>query len=101
MGIKNLRSTTAASILGGMAAATFAAFWIIGVNRELWSTRIPDQTHRYAVRFKGDGDLFFDPRVGWFLDHGLWILFALLIVIFAVATVNKRRSRDGHDSVSP
>jgi hypothetical protein len=70
------------------------AFQIIGVSRERWAVPIPDDLHSYGIRFKGGIDLFFTPRLGWFLDHALWMFFALGIAAVTVDWL-ARQNRGG------
>ena len=72
--------TAAGRVLGAATALVLAAWWNIGLFRERWAVRIPDDRHTYGIRFRGGVDLFFAPQLGWFVDHALWIFFALLIV---------------------
>jgi hypothetical protein len=80
------------SLVSG-AGVIFAASWIIGIRREYWAVRIPDKVHPYGIRFKGGTDLFFTPRLGWFLDRALWIFFLLLLVAFGMEWLGQRRNR--------
>jgi hypothetical protein len=86
--------TVAGRILGCFAAITFISFEIIGTARERWAVQIPDEAHTYGIRFRGSVDLFFTPRIGWFLDHGLWIFFAFGIAAIAVDWFGQRHSID-------
>jgi len=86
--------------LGISAAAVIIAFQIIGVTRERWAVQIPDDAHSYGIRFKGGIDLFFTPQLGWFLDYGLWIFFALGIAAIAVDWLARpNRSADAMESL--
>jgi hypothetical protein len=85
--------------LGTGAAAVIIAFEIIGVTRERWAVTIPDDVHTYGIRFRGSIDLFFTPRLGWFLDHALWMFFALgLAAIAADWLARPNRIADASES---
>jgi hypothetical protein len=77
--------------IGSAAGILFAIFWIIGANRERWATRTADSAHPYGIRFKGGTDLFFGQRLGWFMDHALWIFFALLLASVGAEWFGRRR----------
>ena len=62
-------------------AALFVAWWIVGTGPSRWAVSTTDAAHPYGIRFKGGTDWFFAPRLGWFVDHMLWILFGLLFII--------------------
>ncbi len=71
--------TFAGRLIGVAGALVFTASWTIGVGREHWATRTGDAVHTYAIRYKGGSVWFFPHRVGWFLDHSLWIVLGLLL----------------------
>jgi hypothetical protein len=79
-------------MIGSAAGILFVAFWIVGKTPERWATRTPDNVHSYAVRYKGGTDWFFAARLGWFIDHGLWIFFALLAVAVLHDEFSHRRT---------
>jgi hypothetical protein len=81
-------------IVASAAAIIFAGFWVLGVSREYWGTQAADPAHSYGVRFKGGRTLYFEEWLGWFLDHALWILLALLIVAGIVECVIRRQDQE-------
>ena len=85
--------TFAARVIASVAVIVFVAFWLMGMTRLRWGTRLPDATHTYEVNFKGPADLYFEPHVGWFLDYAMWISFALLIAASATEWMLQRHHR--------
>jgi hypothetical protein len=85
--------TAAGRVFGAGAVLAFAAWWTVNVFRERWAVRIPDERHTYGIRVRGGVDLFFPPWLGWFMDHALWIVLALVIVAVAAEWWNRRQGR--------
>jgi hypothetical protein len=89
--IRRALTTPAGRALGFGAAVVFAAWWSVTLFRERWAVRIPDQRHSYGIRVRGGVDLFFPPQLGWFVDHALWIFFALVIMTIVAEWVTRSR----------
>lgn len=89
--MKTLR-TAAGRTLGYIAAITLAVFWIVRIGPERWAVRVPDERHTYGIRFSGSRDLFFTPPVGWFVDHGPWIVLAVGLTTIGVDWLSQRQS---------
>ena len=90
--MKTLR-TAAGQTLGYIAAMTLAVFWVLRIGPERWAVRIPDETHTYGIRFSGSRDLFFTPPVGWFVDHGPWIVLIIGLITIGVDLLSQRQRR--------
>ncbi|HEX7794838.1 MAG TPA: hypothetical protein VF456_10835 [Vicinamibacterales bacterium] len=86
-----LRSA-AGRTLAYIAAITLAVFWIVRVGPERWAVRIPDETHTYGIRFSGSRDLFFTPPLGWFVDHGPWVILATGLITIGIDCLSRRQS---------
>jgi hypothetical protein len=89
--IRRFLTTTAGRALAFGATVVFAIWWSVTSFPERWAVRIPDDGHTYGIRVRGGVDLFFPPQLGWFVDHGLWIFFALLILTLAAEWVTRRK----------
>jgi hypothetical protein len=85
--------TAAGRMFGAGAVLAFAVWWVVTLFPGRWTVRIPDDRHTYGIRVRGGVDLFFLPWLGWFMDHALWIIFALVIVTVAVEWWIRRRGR--------
>ena len=84
----------AATIIASTAGVVGLMFVILGNAPERWATRTPDNLHAYAIRYKGGIDWFFTNRVGWFVDHALWIFFALLGALAIEHRFSRQRGKD-------
>jgi len=91
--MKGFLTTPAGRALGFGAAVVFVGWWSITLSRGRWAVRIPDERHTYGIRVRGGVDLFYPPQLGWFVDHALWIVLVLLIMMI-VAEYATRRSQE-------
>ena len=92
--------TFAARVVASVAGIVCVAAWLIGMTRERWGTRLPDATHPYQINFRGPADLYFEPRLGWFLDHSIWIFFVLLIAAAAIDWAYDVKSTVGRERIN-
>jgi hypothetical protein len=89
--MRRLVTTPAGRAFGSLAAVVFVGWWSITLFRGRWAVRIPDERHTYGIRVHGGVDLFFPPQLGWFVDHALWIVLALLAMTIVAEYATRRR----------
>ena len=74
-----------------LAISVFMALWLLGFTSRWWAPQSADPTRPYAVRFRGGLVYYFRPAVGWFVENGLWLFFALLGVMLLIMWLNRGR----------
>jgi hypothetical protein len=85
--------TIAGRIAAYAAGLTLGAFWVVAGAPSNWSVSIPDQVHTYGIRNRRGADLFYRPAVGWFIEHGLLVVLAMIAAALVVEVVARRLSR--------
>lgn len=85
--------TLAGQISAYLTGVAGAAYLIVAGAPRNWAVQIPSVTHSYGIRFDGGGDLFFRPAVGWYIEHGLWVCFAMMIVTLVIDVVVRALTR--------
>jgi len=60
------------------ACTFFVVFVVMRLTSPWWAPQAAAPNHPYGVQFKGSRTYYFWPAVGWLMQNGLWIFFALL-----------------------
>jgi hypothetical protein len=76
-----------------VASALSIVGWVAGVTRHWWATTQPDFSRPYSVRFRGSELLYVPAPVGWWLDNGLRVTFAVLGFAVWADLFDKRSAR--------
>jgi hypothetical protein len=71
--------TIPGQIAGYLTTLAFGALWVTIAGPRNWAVTIPDAAHTYGIRLRGS-DLFFHPVIGWYIEHGLRVCLALVVV---------------------
>lgn len=74
--LKTIPGKVAAYIAGLM----LAAYWVAAGAQRNWGVTIPTALHTYGIRNRRGADLFFRPAVGWFIEHGFWVVLGAVLV---------------------
>lgn len=83
-----IRTTPGLSCLYVSAVALAALAVTAGAPRN-WAVSIPDATHTYGIRLHTGADAFFQPQVGWFIEHGYKVVLALALVTVVAEAVTR------------
>ena len=63
--------------------------WLLGITSRWWAPQSPDAIRSYTVHFKGGIVYYYRPAVGWFVENGIFLLFALLGVMLLIMWFNR------------
>jgi hypothetical protein len=69
--------------------AEFVVSWILFVTLSRWAQSAPDASHSVELHMKGGHSYYLSPGVGWFLNHHLWIFFALFAMLFLIMFIHR------------
>lgn len=62
-----------------LSFALLAANFVVGDALTAWAWQpAPDASHPYGILFRGGNWRYYAPHVGWWVDHWMWLHFALL-----------------------
>ena len=55
--------------------------FVVGDALTAWAWQpAPDALHPYGIRFRGGHRRYYEPLIGWWVDHWMWAHFALMAV---------------------
>jgi hypothetical protein len=72
-----------------VAFAFIVVFWVTGITTPWWAPQIAAPSHPYGVRFKGGTTYYFPAMLGWLMQYGLWVFFALLATLALITWLHR------------